>query len=831
MRPACSILSALLLGCLAMATSLSAAEPKATITFAAAAPAVGDAPQATAIGLRGSDVGPAPPAQVVVLVDTSATQTGSHRQRTFEALAGILAAARPDDRFTISAVDVDSVPLCQGFHPATAEAIRAGIRKLDARTPLGSTDITAAIEAAVARFDAAGPKAIIYLGNGPGLGGIDPEEFAVAVDLLRTNRVAVSSVGLGPGVNWQCLAALAANTGGMVVVPGDADNAQAAAATLSGQAVQPVSWPGEIALTGSGKADELRMLPTRLPPLRADRDSIVIVEGALENGQLELSLGEPGAGRPVTLSIPAVAPAPENAYLAELARNARSSDGLFLPVVGREGLALARQVVLGEAAALAALSVQAQATGAHSSAVRLAEASLRRDPDNQEASVIREAARRQVGTAQPLPAPPPAAFPPGPAGDDELLQLDARRRIRAQQQEQDAAVRIRQSRQLLTTDPDQAREDLKQLQEEIRRSDDLDAGTRARLAAQLEMRIREAIVRAREKTDRDLAAERRAAIGRERMQMTTDLQRREEKIKQLTEKYNALVEEGIRIGYAQAEYYPAVINGEAVIGTDLPTRAFVEAERVAGEEIAREAPQLYANSPIPMTARVVGRTAPLVARILQYDSQNYRTGRDQQRGFMDALHLVDVAAIPFVDEPPIIYPSPDRWREITRLREKYKSVDLANPGSKEKEIYEALEKPVSRWEFNESPLRDVQRAITDEFRIPVEIDTRALEDAGLDLDTPVTQNTSAISLRAALRRMLGNVDLAYIVKDEVLLITTKEKAEENLVVKVYPVADLVLPVDPGSGLNPFQTGGGMGGAGGVNSGGNMGGGMGGGAGG
>ncbi len=813
------------------ARTAQAADP-VIASFAEAAPAAADVPQVTAVGLRAATADVNGPMQIVVLIDTSASQAGLHRQRSLDALSGLVEKARPKDRIAVAAVDVTSTPLTEGFHAAGDNALKAAARGLDARTPLGSTDIVAALEDAAARFEGDGPRAIIYVGDGPALNGVDPNEFAGVVDLLRSGRISVSSLGIGPAVNWQCLAALAANTGGMVVIPEPADDAKTAAARVGLMAIQRVEWPAAVKLAGEAPDGPPRILPARVPPLRADRDSIVLIGGPLESARLEIALGE-HAESPVAVAVPAATPTTENAFLSELVRSGRSSGGLFLPVVGQEGLAAARDVVRGEAASLAALSARAKATGAHESATRLAEAALRRDPDNQEASIIREASRRQAGTAAPLP-PPPIPQPPvplPPAADDELVELDRARRVRAQALEQDAAVRIREARQLLTRDPDLARDQLKEVQRAVMDSDDLDAGTRERLLAQLEMRVRESIIRSREKTERDLAAERRAAIGRERMRLTTELQRREEKIKQLTEKYNALVEEGIRVGYAQAENYPETINGEATIGTELPTRAFTEAERVAAEEIAREAPPLYANYPIPMTARVVGRTAPLVARILEYDAQNWRTRRDQERGFMDALHLVDAAAIPFQDEPPIIYPSADRWRALTKLREKYKSVDLANPGSKEREIYEALDKPVSNWEFNESPLRDVQRAIEDQFRIPVEIDARALEDFGLDPDTPVTQSSSDVSLRSALKRMLGPLDLAYIVKDEVLLITTREKAAENLVVKVYPVADLVLPVDPSSGVNPFQTGGGMGGMGGINSGQNMGGGMGGGVGG
>lgn len=154
----------------------------------------------------------------------------------------------------------------------------------------------------------------------------------------------------------------------------------------------------------------------------------------------------------------------------------------------------------------------------------------------------------------------------------------------------------------------------------------------------------------------------------------------------------------------------------------------------------------------------------------------------------------------------------DRWREITKNREKYKSIDLANPGSSEKRLYDALDQTVDELNFQETPLRDVINQLKDKYDIPILADKRAFEDAGLDLDTTVvTQNVSGISLRSALRLILGDIDLTYLIKDEVMLITTKDKAAENLVIKVYPVGDLVMPLSSG-GVNPFQTGGGMGGA-------------------
>ncbi|MEI8326669.1 MAG: hypothetical protein WCH44_15145 [Betaproteobacteria bacterium] len=61
----------------------------------------------------------------------------------------------------------------------------------------------------------------------------------------------------------------------------------------------------------------------------------------------------------------------------------------------------------GRPATLAELSRQAEAAGAHDAAQRLAQASLRRDPDNTAAAVIRAVAQRG---SDPVPEEKPRLF-------------------------------------------------------------------------------------------------------------------------------------------------------------------------------------------------------------------------------------------------------------------------------------------------------------------------------------------------------------------------------------------------------------------------------------
>ena len=107
-------------------------------------------------------------------------------------------------------------------------------------------------------------------------------------------------------------------------------------------------------------------------------------------------------------------------------------------------------------------------------------------------------------------------------------------------------------------------------------------------------------------------------------------------------------------------------------------------------------------------------------------------------------------------------------------------------------IRKALESP-TQLVFEETPLSDVIDFLKNFHGIEIQLDQNAMADVGMDADTPVTQNMRELTLKSALRRMLHELNLTYVIQNEVLLITTPEEAENQLETKVYPVADLVLP--------------------------------------
>ena len=75
------------------------------------------------------------------------------------------------------------------------------------------------------------------------------------------------------------------------------------------------------------------------------------------------------------------------------------------------------------------------------------------------------------------------------------------------------------------------------------------------------------------------------------------------------------------------------------------------------------------------------------------------------------------------------------------------------------------------------------------------IDVRALDDVGLDAVTPVTCSLNGITLRSALPLILDNLDLDYTIRNEVLMITTKEVASAQPDPRVHSIDGLQMDVD------------------------------------
>ena len=97
----------------------------------------------------------------------------------------------------------------------------------------------------------------------------------------------------------------------------------------------------------------------------------------------------------------------------------------------------------------------------------------------------------------------------------------------------------------------------------------------------------------------------------------------------------------------------------------------------------------------------------------------------------------------------------------------------------------------TNFQYVDQPLMDVVTDISFRHAIPIVVDTVALEDYGIGTDSPVSINLQGVSLKSALRLMLNELDLTYVLQHEVLQITTAENADKVKQTHVYKVDHLV----------------------------------------
>jgi hypothetical protein len=113
------------------------------------------------------------------------------------------------------------------------------------------------------------------------------------------------------------------------------------------------------------------------------------------------------------------------------------------------------------------------------------------------------------------------------------------------------------------------------------------------------------------------------------------------------------------------------------------------------------------------------------------------------------------------------------------------------PTPTEHKIKSTLDQKVSI-NVADQPIREWLAYLSDKYHLPIQFDTSAIKDAAIDPSTtPVGVQVKDISISSALNLVLSQRNLSYLIRDEVLLITTQDKANTCLTISIYDVRDLV----------------------------------------
>jgi general secretion pathway protein D len=204
------------------------------------------------------------------------------------------------------------------------------------------------------------------------------------------------------------------------------------------------------------------------------------------------------------------------------------------------------------------------------------------------------------------------------------------------------------------------------------------------------------------------------------------------------------------------------------------------------EVVARRLIELAPEDPV---AQQVWQTAKFIRR--EYMNKDLQDRKEES--YWATLNDVENSAVQNVgDQHEMIYDQ-KHWNDLVKDR---KGAGDRNERRTEREleIERRLKTPVLL-KYENTPLSEVMHGLSELAGVNIHLDPRGLSQEGVNSDTPVTLNLSKeISLKSALNLILEPLHLSYIVKDEVLKITSEQLRDGEMFPKTYNVADLVIPI-------------------------------------
>jgi tetratricopeptide (TPR) repeat protein len=206
----------------------------------------------------------------------------------------------------------------------------------------------------------------------------------------------------------------------------------------------------------------------------------------------------------------------------------------------------------------------------------------------------------------------------------------------------------------------------------------------------------------------------------------------------------------------------------------------------AGEEQEPQPkPKTHGRKGKPRTPKTASdRTSRKVSLLLELCQQFYKEGKYQE------AEIVARAACQLAPD------SVDAHAAVLLLRYHRMTMDgsflekKAGQEEKDKTIEDRLKSKVNL-NFTDEPLDAVLDDLRSWTGINIVPATAALEEEGRSLKRPVTLKVEGISLQSALSLLLHNLDLDYVIRDEVLQIIPMGWTGDRHFMRVYEVKDLV----------------------------------------
>lgn len=319
---------------------------------------------------------------------------------------------------------------------------------------------------------------------------------------------------------------------------------------------------------------------------------------------------------------------------------------------------------------------------------------------------------------------------------------------------------IMKSRQLRQEKPKEALDMLTKLKDELNKSK-LDASMKGHFSYSIDMAINDTNrfieengpMIALDNKNKDVEAKLRAE-REQNLQIQNQLA-------QDTEKFNRLLEEG--------KYDEAII-------------------------LAKKCQDYSGNSIVSIQMFQMARTRKQVAF-----NENLKV--DREAGWLQGMNDVERASVLNVsDDHPLDYGP--LWERVKNRT----AIDTGgNRSEADQEILNKLDMRITLPFDQPVPLATVMEFIRTSTDINLLIDNQALAEAGVNSDMVVETKLANITLKNYLKHILEPYNLTYVVDDEVLKITSKNKRSGKVRWVIYNVTDLVIGIPNSNGLNSALT--------------------------
>jgi general secretion pathway protein D len=254
-----------------------------------------------------------------------------------------------------------------------------------------------------------------------------------------------------------------------------------------------------------------------------------------------------------------------------------------------------------------------------------------------------------------------------------------------------------------------------------------------------------------------------------------------------------------RLRQAEAAADRPAAPAEAKAGPAVTQQAIAQQQAKETEEISKSLAQIYALQRDGKS----GEANRLAQDLLkQYPNQMAALGNGRIQSTRDVIAnaralrgevnnrviasgtSVDRSALP----PARDVEFPADWQQRVAKRTSMNGPPLTD---KEKVIMKALATPITVG-FKEERFEDIVGKLADLLNQPLLLDKQSLADAQVTSDTtyslPTLKNVPA---RTILRKVLGDLGLAYIIKDETIQVVTRDRAARETVTKTYYIGDLL----------------------------------------